>query len=113
MLARIYVVFNVFHIAFNTFNVVLSHFYVYQVITYLEEVHCCKCTEIYRKDEENCLMTKTINGCGEHQNNTIHLAVDIPPTIPTEILMSKNIKVTYSLRVNKITVYFSSGQFQN
>ncbi|XP_055295698.1 arrestin domain-containing protein 17-like [Sitodiplosis mosellana] len=89
----------------NRSSVAISHFTIelIQLITYLKDYDCCGYKSNYKKQEEKSLFTGTSDGCNEVEYKTIHIAAEIPPTPPTEILMSKVVKVTYLIRVKACT----------
>lgn len=82
-----------------------------QLITYLKDYTACGCTKNYEKKEEKSLITKTSEGCREIEEKTIGVAVEIPPTVPTEFSFSKVIKVIYSIRVSGKILFISTIHF--
>lgn len=72
----------------------------FQSINYSKKYDCFGCKNSYKKAEEKCLLLKTNGGCGGNEDKIMQIDIDIPPTHPTEISMSRNIKVTYSIRVS-------------
>ncbi|XP_055294937.1 arrestin domain-containing protein 1-like isoform X2 [Sitodiplosis mosellana] len=75
-----------------------------QLISYSVEYKSCGFKTKYNEEEEKTLFLMTIDGCSGNEEKIVHLDVAIPPTPPTEILMSKAIKVTYLIRITALTL---------